>query len=60
MASGISADQRDSRTINTAACLIIGDEVLGGKAGCTSETWAHELRRLADKKTENLYSGCRQ
>ncbi|RYP48132.1 hypothetical protein DL768_005929 [Monosporascus sp. mg162] len=26
-----SADERNSRTINTAACLIIGDEVLGGK-----------------------------
>ncbi|KAI6785319.1 uncharacterized protein J7T54_006961 [Emericellopsis cladophorae] len=26
-----SADQRNLRTINTAACLIIGDEVLGGK-----------------------------
>jgi len=32
MASGISPDERNSRTINTAACLIIGDEVLGGKA----------------------------
>ncbi|KAI7766509.1 hypothetical protein LZL87_010154 [Fusarium oxysporum] len=27
----ISADDRNSRTISTAACLIIGDEVLGGK-----------------------------
>ncbi|KAM5518732.1 molybdenum cofactor synthesis domain-containing protein [Fusarium oxysporum f. sp. phaseoli] len=27
----ISADERNSRTISTAACLIIGDEVLGGK-----------------------------
>ncbi|KAI0597480.1 molybdopterin binding domain-containing protein [Biscogniauxia sp. FL1348] len=26
-----SADQRNTRTIHTAACLIIGDEVLGGK-----------------------------
>jgi hypothetical protein len=26
-----SADQRATRTIHTAACLIIGDEVLGGK-----------------------------
>ncbi|EEY14983.1 molybdopterin binding domain-containing protein [Verticillium alfalfae VaMs.102] len=26
-----SADERNSRTIHTAACLIIGDEVLGGK-----------------------------
>ena len=29
-----SADDRNSRTIHTAACLIIGDEVLGGKV-CT-------------------------
>ena len=26
-----SVSERNSRTINTAACLIIGDEVLGGK-----------------------------
>lgn len=26
-----SANERNSRTIHTAACLIIGDEVLGGK-----------------------------
>jgi hypothetical protein len=26
-----AADERNSRTIHTAACLIIGDEVLGGK-----------------------------
>jgi hypothetical protein len=26
-----SPDERQSRTIHTAACLIIGDEVLGGK-----------------------------
>lgn len=28
-----SADERNSRPIHTAACLIIGDEVLGGKVG---------------------------
>ncbi|EKJ67402.1 hypothetical protein FPSE_12420 [Fusarium pseudograminearum CS3096] len=28
----VSADERNSRTISTAACLIIGDEVLGGKS----------------------------
>jgi len=28
-----AADERNSRTIHTAACLIIGDEVLGGKVG---------------------------
>lgn len=37
MASGISLDERNSRTINTAACLIIGDEVLGGKASFASD-----------------------
>ena len=26
-----TADERNTRTIHTAACLIIGDEVLGGK-----------------------------
>jgi hypothetical protein len=31
MASSVLADERNSRTIHTAACLIIGDEVLGGK-----------------------------
>jgi hypothetical protein len=35
MASKITADERNSRTIHTAACLVIGDEVLGGKAGLT-------------------------
>ena len=27
-----TAEERSSKTIHTAACLIIGDEVLGGKA----------------------------
>lgn len=31
MMASASADERNSRTIHTAACLIIGDEVLGGK-----------------------------
>jgi hypothetical protein len=31
MTSSSTADERNSRTIHTAACLIIGDEVLGGK-----------------------------
>lgn len=26
-----SAEERNTRTIHTAACLVIGDEVLGGK-----------------------------
>lgn len=29
--ASFTADERNSRTIHTAACLIIGDEVLGGK-----------------------------
>lgn len=33
MAAITTADERNSRTIHTAACLIIGDEVLGGKVG---------------------------
>jgi hypothetical protein len=33
MTSSSSAEDRNSRTIHTAACLIIGDEVLGGKVG---------------------------
>ncbi|KAG9230822.1 MoaB/Mog domain-containing protein [Amylocarpus encephaloides] len=32
MSSSSSADDRNTRTIHTAACLIIGDEVLGGKS----------------------------
>ncbi|KAH7411419.1 MoaB/Mog domain-containing protein [Cadophora sp. MPI-SDFR-AT-0126] len=31
-AAAATADERNSRMIHTAACLIIGDEVLGGKA----------------------------
>ena len=31
MTSSSTADERNTRTIHTAACLIIGDEVLGGK-----------------------------
>jgi hypothetical protein len=29
--ANVTADERNSRMIHTAACLIIGDEVLGGK-----------------------------
>ncbi|KAK6593167.1 molybdenum cofactor synthesis domain-containing protein [Botrytis cinerea] len=32
MTSSVSADERNSRTIHTAACLIIGDEVLGERS----------------------------
>ncbi|ROT40766.1 molybdopterin binding domain-containing protein [Sodiomyces alkalinus F11] len=34
-----SADERNSRTIHTAACLIIGDEVLGGKTLDTNSAY---------------------
>lgn len=33
------AEERNTRTIHTAACLIIGDEVLGGKV-CSSWRYA--------------------
>lgn len=34
-----SADERNRRTIHTAACLIIGDEVLGGKTVDTNSAY---------------------
>lgn len=33
-----TADERSAPTIHTAACLIIGDEVLGGKVSCIGGT----------------------
>jgi hypothetical protein len=33
-----TADDRNTRTIHTAACLIIGDEVLGGKVCRIADT----------------------
>ncbi|KAK2018082.1 molybdenum cofactor synthesis domain-containing protein [Colletotrichum eremochloae] len=35
----VSADERNTRTIHTAACLIIGDEVLGGKTVDTNSAY---------------------
>ncbi|GKU01326.1 molybdenum cofactor synthesis protein [Fusarium langsethiae] len=37
--ASVSADERNSRTISTAACLIIGDEVLGGKTVDTNSAY---------------------
>lgn len=39
MTSSSTADERNSRTIHTAACLIIGDEVLGGKTVDTNSAY---------------------
>lgn len=43
--SGTTADERNSRAIHTAACLIIGDEVLGGKA-CSRPVRASQGQQL--------------
>lgn len=37
--TSFSADERNSRPIHTAACLIIGDEVLGGKTRDTNSSY---------------------
>ncbi|CEI40237.1 unnamed protein product [Fusarium venenatum] len=61
----VSADERNSRTISTAACLIIGDEVLGGKTVDTNSAYLAKwcfnlgisLKRIeviADDETFNL------
>lgn len=41
IAAMASAAERQRRTIQTAACLIIGDEVLGGKVRLTALTLRH-------------------
>ncbi|KAA8571286.1 hypothetical protein EYC84_000610 [Monilinia fructicola] len=51
MTSSSSADERNSRTIHTAACLIIGDEVLGGK---TVDTNSAYLAKFCFKHGINL------
>lgn len=38
-----AADERNTRTIHTAACLIIGDEVLGGKVSCIEYSGLEEI-----------------
>lgn len=45
-----SADERNSRTIHTAACLIIGDEVLGGKVGVLAKPIDAFLCVVGDNK----------
>lgn len=45
----VTADQRNEREVETAACLIIGDEVLGGKVWLALGNWgtvANGCRRL--------------
>lgn len=48
-----SAGDHSSRTIHTAACLVIGDEVLGGKAGsalvCVKRRVGADIERI-DKR----------
>jgi hypothetical protein len=39
-----TADERNTKTIHTAACLIIGDEVLGGKVWF----WSLQRGRLSE------------
>lgn len=44
-----AASERGRRTIQTAACLIIGDEVLGGKVRCDGELICIDENWLADE-----------
>lgn len=46
-----TADERNTRTIHTAACLIIGDEVLGGKVSGTAEGYL--TRKLLMRRTDS-------
>lgn len=52
MTSTVSADERAMRTIHTAACLIIGDEVLGGKVSLLQEL---ELEKYLREHLTNTY-----
>ncbi|KAJ2893015.1 Molybdenum cofactor synthesis domain-containing protein [Zalerion maritima] len=58
--ASVSADERNRRTIHTAACLIIGDEVLGGKVsapdppgeGASFPTITSKTIRTVDRMTQ--------
>ena len=49
--ASLSADQRNKKTIHTAGCVIIGDEVLGGK---TVDTNSAYLAKFCFKMGINL------
>lgn len=58
-----SPDERQSRTIHTAACLIIGDEVLGGKVrdplGYLASGWSSDTQSLQRLLTQDIDGRCR-
>jgi hypothetical protein len=51
-----AADERNTRTMHTAACLIIGDEVLGGKVCRIKESCLEHayLTPFADRRCKPL------